>query len=471
MLFVFSFSFGQSKKWTLEECVNYALENNISIKQSALDNEISNISKKDAFGNFLPSVNAQASHSWNIGLNQNITTGLLENQTTQFTSAGLNVNVDIYKGLQNQNRLRRANLSILSSQYQLIKMQEDVSLNVVNAYLQILFNKENLKVRKEQLAFDTKQLTRTTELVEAGVIPRGDLLDVKATVAADNQRLIAAENALFLSKLSLAQLLQLENFQEFDIADDNLPVKESSILMQKPEAILVKAKETRTDLKIAAANVEIAEKDVSISKGAYTPTLQGFYSFNTRAGYADRFLGIQQSTTNPFSPNGSLVNIGGTNYQVLQPNVTPILGKPEGIFTQFNDNKGQNFGLNLNIPILNRFAVRNNVARSRVALERSKIALEQQELDLERTVFTAYTDTNGALKSYESAVSALEAREQSFNYAKERYEVGIMNSFDFNQAQTLFVNAQSEVVRTKYDYIFRTKILEFYFGIPIIQKK
>ena len=471
ILCIFSFSFGQSKKWTLEECVNYALENNISIKQSALDNQVSNISKKDAFGNFLPTVNAQASHSWNIGLNQNITTGLLENQTTQFTSAGLNVNVDIYKGLQNQNRLRKANLSIIGSQYQLIKMQEDVSLNVVNAYLQILFNKENLKVQREQLAFDSKQLTRTTELVEAGVIPRGDLLDVKATVAADNQRLIAAENALFLSKLSLAQLLQLENFQEFDIADDNLAVKESSILMQKPEAILAKAKETRTDLKIANANVEIARSDVKVAKGAYTPTLNGFYSFNTRAGYSDKFIGLEQNTANPFSPSGNLVNVGGIIYPVLQPNVKPILGNPDGIFTQFNDNKGQNFGLNLNIPILNGFSVKNNVARSKVALERSKIALEQQELDLERTVFTAYTDTNGALKSYESAVSALEAREQSFNYAKERYEVGIMNSFDFNQAQTLFVNAQSEVVRTKYDYIFRTKILEFYFGIPIIQKK
>ena len=128
-------SAAQVKKWTIKECVDYALENNISVQQSILDTQVSNIDKKDAFGNFLPTIEANGSHSWNIGLNQNITTGLLENQTTQFTSAGLTSNIVIYNGLQNQNRLRRANLSIIASQYQLTKMRDDISLNVANAFL------------------------------------------------------------------------------------------------------------------------------------------------------------------------------------------------------------------------------------------------------------------------------------------------------------------------------------------------
>jgi len=130
------------KKWTLKECINHAIQNNISIKQSELDLQTSAITKKDAIGNFLPSLNASGSHSWNIGLNQNITTGLLQNQTTQFTSANLNANIDIFKGLQNVNQLRKANLSIIASQYQLTKMQEDVALNVANAYLQIFLIKK-----------------------------------------------------------------------------------------------------------------------------------------------------------------------------------------------------------------------------------------------------------------------------------------------------------------------------------------
>ncbi|QIH38592.1 TolC family protein [Flavobacterium sp. Sr18] len=434
----------QSKVWTLEECVKYAIQNNISIKQSELDSKTALIGKKDAIGNFLPSLNASASHSWNIGLNQDITTGLLRNQTTQFTSAGANVGVDIYKGLQNQNTLRKANLSIVAAKYQLLKMQEDIALNVANAFLQVLFNKENLKVQKEQLGINEKQYARSEELVKAGSIPRGDLLDIKATVAQNNQNDIAADNALLISKLSLAQLLQLKDFENFDVVDDTNMRDENNIMAQTPSAIYDKAVEGRTELKIARTNLEIAQKDVEIAKGAFQPTLQGFYSFNSRVSYADV----------PVFDN--MGNIIGTR------NSAPF-------FNQFGDNKGQSFGAQLSIPIFNGFSVRNNVERSKVSLERSKIAVEQQDLDLQRNVFTAFTDAKGALNAYESSVVALEARQGAYNYAKERYDVGLMNSFDFNQSQTLLTNAQSEVIRTKYDYIFKIKILEFYFGIPLIK--
>lgn len=433
----------QTKKWTLAECVDYAIKNNISIKQSELDAQSAVIQKSDAIGNFLPSINANASHSWNIGLNQNITTGLLENQTTQFTSAGLNSGVTIYNGLQNINRLRRANLTIVAAQYQQSKMKDDISLNVANAFLQILFNKENVKVQKEQLANNEKQLLRSQELVNAGAVPRGDLLDIKASVAANNQAIATAENALLLSRLSLAQLLQLDNFEEFDVVDSAFETKDNGILLQTPEAIFAKAKEERVELKIAKTNLEIAEKDVKIAKGAYQPSVQGFYSFSTRAGYSDRVVGF----------NGT----------------TPILAPALPVFEQFDENKGHSFGLQLSIPILNGFSVRNGVANSKIALERSKIAKNQQELDLERTIYTAFTDAKGALKTYESAIVALEARQEALTYAKERYAVGMMNAFDFNQSQTLYSSAQSEVIRTKFDYIFRVKIIEFYFGIPITQ--
>jgi outer membrane protein len=445
VLFLGLLSQAQSKKWTLEECVDYAIKNNISIQQSELDAKSAAVEKSAAIGNFLPSLNINGSHSWNIGLNQNITTGLLENQTTQFTSAGINSSVAIYNGMQNQNRLRRANLAMVASKYQLLKMKDDISLNIANAYLQILFNKENLKVQKEQLSNNEKQLLRSQELVNAGVVPRGDLLDIKATVATNNQAIVAAENALLISKLSLAQLLQLDNFQDFDVAEANYDAKESSTLLQTPESIFAKAKEERVELKIAKTNLEIAERDLKIAKGAYQPSLQGFYSLNTRAGYSDRVIGF----------NGT----------------TPILAPALPVFEQFDNNKGHSFGLQMNIPLLNGFSVRNNVDRSKIAFDRSKIAFSQQELDLERNVFTAFTDAKGAMKANESAIITLEARQEAYNYAKEKFAVGMLNAFDLNQSQTLFVNAQSEVVRTKYDYIFRVKVIEFYFGIPIIKKQ
>jgi len=435
----------QIKKWTLKECVDYALQNNISIKQTELDEETTVIGKKTAIGNFLPSLNANASHSWNIGLNQNITTGLLENQTTQFTSAGLNSNVTIYNGLQNQNKLRKANLSIIAAQYQLSKMKDDISLNVANAYLQILFNKENLKVQNEQLTYDEKQQRKSEEMVAAGMVARGDLLDVKATVAADKQKVIAAENTLFISNLSLAQLLQIEDFKTFDVADVDYEAKPSQTMLETPETIVEKAKQDRVELKIAKANLEIADKDVKIAKGAFQPSVIGFYSFSSRVSYSDRIVGVD-------------------------PTGTPILSGPLSFFDQISNNKGHNFGVQLNIPILNGFSAKTNLDRFKIALERSKTNEKQAVLDLERNVYTAITNAKVALNAYDAAVAAFDARKEAFNYAKEKYAVGMMNSFDFNQAQTLYTNSQSEVLRTKYDYIFKVKIVEFYFGIPIIEK-
>ena len=456
----------QSKKWTLEECVTYAIQNNISIKQSELDSKMALIDKKSAVGRFLPSLNASASHSWNIGLNQDITTGLLQNKTTQFTSAGANVGIDIYSGLQNQNTLRKANLSIVAAKYQLVKMKEDIALNVANAFLQVLFNKENLKVQKEQLRINEKQYARSEELVKAGSIPRGDLLDVKATLALNNQNVITAENSLLISKLSLSHLLQLKDFENFDVVDDTDVKDENNIMAQTPSAIYEKAFEGRTELKIARTNLEIAEKNVAIAKGAFQPTLQGFYSFNSRVAYSDRVTGVIPNASNPTSIVGF---VEGTNQNVLSPNFTRVLGNPAPFFDQFNTNKGQSFGMQLSVPIFNGFSARNNVERSKVSLEQSKIAVEQQNLDLQRNVYTAFADAKGALNAYESSVAALEARQGAYNYATEKYSVGLMNSFDFNQSQTLLTNAQSEVLRTKYDYIFKIKILEFYFGIPLIK--
>jgi outer membrane protein len=440
-LFLSCFCSNAQKKWTLQECVDYALKNNITILNSDLDTQLAEVSKKDAIGSFLPNINGNASHSWNIGLNQNITTGLLQNQTTQFTSAGISANVPIYSGLQNIYRLRRSRMNIVASQYQLTKMKDDVSLNVANAFLQILFNKENIKVQKELLANDELQFNRTNEQVKAGVVAKGDLLDITATIATDRQNVVTAENALFLSRLSLAQLLQLDDFKEFDIVDVAYEPSDSETMLQSPENIIEKAKTERVELKIAKANLELAEQDIKIARGAYQPSLNGFYSFSTRASSAN-----------------------GVNFD---ENGIPILTGPRPLFDQFSDNKGNSFGVQLSVPILNGFSVRNNVERSKIALERSKISFKQAETDLERNVYTAITDAKGAINAYEQAVIVADARKQSYDFAKEKYEVGLMNSFDLNQSQLLFANSQSEVLRTKYDSIFKVKVVEFYFGIPI----
>ena len=170
------------------------------------------------------------------------------------------------------------------------------------------------------------------------------------------------------------------------------------------------------------------------------PNLSGYYSFKTRISYADV----------PKLENGAFV-----------------LTSPPPFTDQFRDNKGHSFGLSLNIPIFNGFTTRNNIDRSKVAFERAKLNAKQAEINLERTIHTAYSDTQAALKSYEASEETLKARQEALRYAKERYEAGMSNSFDLNQAQTLLNQSQADVIKAKYDYLFRLKILELYFGIKL----
>lgn len=465
LVLVWNSIWAQQKLWTLEECVAYAREHNVSIQKTLLDENLASIDKKEALGNFLPTINASGSHSWTIGLNQNITTGLLENQTTQFTSAGLDVGIDIFKAGQNFTRKRRADLSILAARYQSEKIKDDVALNVVNAYLQVIFNKEHLRVNQSQLAYDLKQQERIQALVDAGAVPAGDLVDSKATAATTRQNVILAENNLKIAKLNLAQLLQIEDYEQFDVADETFEIEPSEVLLRNPKEIVENSKEVLQDYKILETQLDIARKDVQLAKSGYYPTIRGFYSFATRAAYADVVKGYEIDPNNP----SAIGYVEGTNERVLAPRTIPVFGSPASLWDQFDFNKGHSFGLAVSIPILNGGAARNNVNRSKIAYEKAELSLKETSLQLEQKVYTAYTDTHGALQTFEAATLALEAREQSLEYAKQRYEVGLINIFDLNQNQNLYLAAQSEALRAKYDFIFKTKIVEYYFGMPIFK--
>jgi len=453
------------KRWTLRECVDYAIENNISVKQSENNIALAEVDKRAAIGNFIPNLNFNSSAAWNSGLTTDATTGVLINQTTQTTNGGFSSGVAIYRGLRNQNELRRAELSILAGQYQLDKMKDDISLFVINAYLEVLFSKEAVNVAIPQVEITQEQLTRTNQLVEAGTIPRGDLLDVEATLASDEQNLIITQNRVRLAIISLAQLLQLDDYENFDIANEEI---ETLPLINLPEysvdMIFEKALETRNEIKVAQTNIEIAESDVKLAKGALQPTLSGFYNWNSRYSDRDRVVGSAIDQNNPTVVIGQVET---TLDNVIAPNYGPVLGPADDFFSQINDNKGSAFGVSLQIPILNGFSASNNVRRAKINFDQQKYQLEQEELDLEKIIHQVYTDAVGALKLYDATKRSLDAREVSFEYAQERFDVGVLNSFDYSQIKNRLVTANSDFLRAKYDFIFRVKLLEYYYGIPV----
>ena len=437
LVFTIGWATAQQKKWTLEECVLYAVENNLSVEQFELDLENIKIDEKDALGDLLPNLNAQTSFSSNTGFSFNPTNNEPTTSTANNWSGGISSNITLYDGLRNIKRLNRAKMAAISSQYRLENLKDDIRLNVANAYLQILSNKEALKVSRAQYAVTEQDLKRTSELVESGVVPKGDLLEIEATAANQEQQIVNNESLVLISRINLAQLLQITDYENFDVSDDVYNIPPSSVLNNSPKSIFAKALEFRNDIKFSKSNVELAEEDLEIAKGAYLPTLTGFFQYGSR--YSD-VTQIPDANGIPYNPN-------------------------------FKDQlwifDGVSYGAQLNIPIFNGWSTRNSVSRSKISLEKFRLQFEQDKLNLETTINQAYVDVTTFYKAYEAAEKTLEARRLAYEYAKERFDVGLMNSFNYSQAQARVDNAEADVVRTKYAYIFRLKILEFYFGIPI----
>ena len=452
------------KKWTLRECVDYAVENNISVKQNELNVQDAELDHKDAIGNFIPNLNLNANHSWNSGLTTDVTTGVLINQTTQTTSGGVSSSVTLFDGLQNINRLRRTDMAILANRYQVDKMKDDVSLFVINAYLKVLFNKEAVKVAEAQLEISREQLNRTNKLVEAGTAPKGDLLDIQATLANDEQNLIITQNNLKISLIDLAQLLQLDDVQHFDVADEEVDMPMVNLSDYTIDQIYQKALDVRNEIKVAETNLDIAEQDIKIAKGNYYPKLQGYFNWNSRYSNRDRIVGQEIDPDNPTVVIGQVETTGDN---VIRNNFRPVVGAPPGFFDQFDENKGYSFGLGLQIPVFNGFRVSNNVKRAKINYERQKFRLEQEELNLEKTINSVYSDALGSLKIYEAAQKSLIAQKESFRYAREKYNVGVMNAFDYSQIKNRLIKAESDFLKAKYDYIFKVKLLQFYYGVRI----
>ncbi|WP_047548154.1 TolC family protein [Psychroserpens sp. Hel_I_66] len=471
IVFITISSQAQTKKWTLIECVQYALENNISVKQSELDLATTDIDKLTAIGNFLPSLNLGSSISENTGLSFNPVTN--NAQTTTFLSVTGNVNVGytLFDGLRNVRTLQRAEISKLASQYRLDKMKDDISLFVANGYLTVILNKANLEVLKSQNAVTQEQIDRTEQLVEAGSLPRGDLLEIKAIDASEKQNIINAENNITISLISLAQLLLIKDYENFDIEDEGYDIVDGGIADKSISEILSKAKETRSEIKIAEQDVELAKKDLQIARGANYPTLRAFFGYDTRYTNATSFIQV----TDPDNPSVTqeIGVVEGTGQSVVGtfPNTVARQVGADPFLDQLYQNDGIGYGLSLNIPIFNGFSTKGNIKRSKINLQRSEYQLEQAELDLESNVYQAYVDAKGAFKSFEAAEIALESQQLAYDYAKERYDVGLTNAFDFSQSKLRFDNAKIEVNRAKYDYIFKLKVLELYFGIPATELK
>lgn len=429
-----SFSFAQEKQWTLQECVNYALENNISVKQTEYNTSTSEENLIASRGQFLPSVGAGVTQSLSYGVTQ-LYPGSFVDRTNHSTSASINVSQNIFNGFRTTNLYKQSKLNLEQSKLELARIKDDITLNVVNSYLNVLFNKENLNTALFQLEFSEKQFKRTQELVDSGVSAQGDLLNIEATMANDEQLVVAAENNLNLAKLGLAQLLQMSS-EGFDVVNVIVDEPSVTLMYQDSNSIYDIAESDRNEIKSAEKAIEVSEVGTVIAKGAYMPSLSFSYGFNSGANFS---------------------------------NLDYLSSSPVGaFFEQINDNKGHNLSLNLSIPIFSRFQNKTSVSKSRIQEEKARLNLEQAKLTLYANIERAFLDVKSALKSYEAAKKSLAAQQLSLENTQGRFSIGMANAFDLDQERTKLVNAKASLTKAKYDFVFKSKVLDFYAGKSLV---
>lgn len=432
-ILVSSVTFSQ-KNWTLKKCVDYALKNNITIKQNRLNIGVSKANVKDAKGNFLPNLNA--STGGNISFDP-IRKGIGRDGTSSSFSGnfGLNSGITIYAGNRNKNTLKQAKLNVEQNELGLSVIENDISLNVLNNYLNVLFAKENLNVAKTQSEVSKTLVRRAEEQFKAGAIPKTDLLNVQSTATNDLQSVVIQENNLNLNLLRLAQLLQLP-LQGFDISSIEVDTPSKTLLFGTSDKVYQKALSFRPEIKSAKLSIESAKIGVDIAKSSYLPTVTA----NARAGMGYNY-GLGDSNDQ-------------FNYKLLR---------------QLNNSFNYGAGVNVSIPIFNGYKTDAGVERAKIQQNISEVALENKKLQLQQTIEQAYLDAKLAAKTFEAAQTSLAAQKEAFKNAQASYNYGAMTQFDFDQVRNRLVTAEGAMIRAKYDYVFKTKVLKFFYGESITE--
>lgn len=423
--------------WDLQKCIAFAQDNNIQINRSKLSIESVEQDELNSRASLLPSLNANLSQGFNFGTNA--FTGATTRGSQQFGNYSANLSWDLFSGLSKIKQVKQSQSELLVNKLETDRLKNDISLNISTAYLQILFQKELLKVAVEQVNISQLQVDRIQLLYDAGGVPHSDLLDIKAQLANDELTKVQVENALYLAYVDLVQLMQLpiENQTGFDIEVPNLDSYKEQEFLVTPTEVYNASLTVMPEVERDRRAIESSELRHSVVKGNYFPSL--IFS----AGAGSRFNG--NFFNNPIDENSGVVPWG----------------------TQFDNNLNYSTTLTLRIPIYNGLAVRTNTQKAEISIRDAQYKYEQTKTDLSQSIQKAYYDARAAKQKYLASQIAVDALVESFAYSQLKFEEGVINQVEYNQVKTNLTKAQSDLVQAKYDYIFRLKILDFYQGKPL----
>lgn len=428
ILLMLNISSEAQKTWTLEECIKYALDNNIQIKRQEIQTEISKNNFNQSKYSILPNLQAGGTRNWGFGLHVNPYTNQLTDDLVVTDNYYIQSTVMLFNGFQQINTIEQNRYLLDKSLQDFEKAKNDITLLIATAYLQILSDEENLVVTKQQVELSHQQTEKMLKLFEVGSNSKGDLLVMQASEANDKYNYVTAKNNLNISYLTLSQLLELKSPEGFNIFN---PDSISINIVDLPNTVDDVYKEAVAKLpEIKSAEFDLLnnQKGLTITRGQLSPqvSLSGDYT----TGYANDI--------------------------------------PLSYGTQLSDQKYKSVWLSINIPIFNRFQTRTNISNAKLKIADSQYNLEQTKKVLYKEIQNAYTDAVAALEKYNSSNESVNSNSEAFKYSQQKYDVGLMNAVDYNLAKTNLIKAKSDLIQAKYEYIFKTKILDFYRGLPIV---
>ncbi len=461
--------YGQ-EKWSLEKCINEAWQNSLQIKQAQIDISSAELSLKQSQLSRLPNLNANINGGYNFGLNINPTTNTLQNQRTGFNSISLSSGMIVYNGNRLNNTIKRSKVDIEAAKLNVEAASDNVALSVANAYLNILLAEEQLENARKRLELSEEQLRQTDRLIEAGSLPYNDRLDILAQMALDQQSITEAQNLVTTSYLNLKQLMLLEPGTDIVIEKPVLP----EIQLATPEDFLLEKtfNAALSNLALIRANdmrLRSFELSEEITQSNLLPTVRLFGNLDSRFASTVKDFQAEPDLSNArtFLGDPSPVVINGEESEIAFFQTTGIAFPDRGYFDQLNDNFGQSFGMTVNIPIFNNYQNRVSVEQARLNTLNQQVVNQQQRQTLKADIQLAIANARAAKENLAAAQQSLEAAQVAFDNSTKRYELGAINTLEFTTARNRLDQAQVDLTRAKYQYVFNLKVVEFYEGKPL----
>ncbi len=448
--------------WDLRRCVDYAIANNIQVRQNKIQEEMADVNLKQSKGSRIPSLNFQTSGGGQFGRSIDPSTNLFTTNNISFINGALQTNVTLFNWFSQKNQVAGDRLTTEAARKQTEVIQNDISLNVAAAYLQALLSHEQMLIAQVQVEQTRQQLEITRKRVAAGALPELNAAELVAQMARDSATLIAAQSSFELNQLSIKTILYLDAAAPFKIAvppAEAIPV--DNIADLQPNLVFESAVLNQPLQESNMLKLQAAEKYSAAAKGALYPTLNAFGNIQTAYSSAFENLPKGQNVTSIVQTQ-SFVNVAGNQLFVNTPVSIPSGYTKATVWKQFDFNLRQSLGISLSVPIFNGFQARSAYDRARLNESNIRLQMWSDTLQLKQNIYQAYQSAVNSMNTFQSRQRAVETAQYSYDLGTKRYEVGLLPVIELLTLQNNLQRAKIDEASSQYEYIFRLKVLEFY---------